>query len=129
MPLALQIFLLAVLILAAGAGIAYLAQRKAPSADNRQVTLQVEASGGYATITWKVGTGNVEKMDNATVPWQRMLSLKQGTQVILTAATTVPVTKAPVPNTHTSGSGRGRSPIFRFVHHVMYDFMTRFTLR
>jgi hypothetical protein len=57
-----------------------------PSEGERRVTLHVEASGGYALIDWDAGTQKLDKSTTVTTPWNTTLSIKTGTQVILTAS-------------------------------------------
>ena len=82
----LQILLLLAVLIAAGVALWLWSSRAVPLRPTRQVRLRVEASGGYATITWKVGADPVGKLPSATVPWEKTLTLTQGTQIIVTAA-------------------------------------------
>ena len=52
----------------------------------RQVTFKVNASGGYALITYDAGTEKKTAAITVTVPWEHTYNLPSGTQVFLTAA-------------------------------------------
>ena len=81
----LQIAILIVVLLAVGFGLFYFSAASAP-AGTRVVTFQVEASGGYASITWKAGSNHIDNATTVTTPWERTVYLDHATQVILTVA-------------------------------------------
>jgi hypothetical protein len=57
-----------------------------PIPGSHQVHFQVEASGGYAIITFQAGDVAISKPETVTVPWTRTLQVPKGTQVYLTAS-------------------------------------------
>lgn len=79
--------LLVVLLLCAGS-VALLAWMGVfrPESANRALVLRVEASGGYALITMEAGSEKITQTTTVTTPWERRLTVRQGTQVFLTAS-------------------------------------------
>ena len=80
-----QVAILVVVLLAIGIGLYFYSASAAPSG-TRAVTFQVEASGGYASITWKAGSNHIDSATTVTTPWERTVYLDHATQVILTVA-------------------------------------------
>lgn len=54
--------------------------------DSHLLTFQVEASGGYATITLEAGEETITTPKTVTVPWSRKVRVKSGMEVYLTAS-------------------------------------------
>ena len=54
--------------------------------ESHQVSFRVEASGGYATITFEAGDEAITTPKTVTVPWSRKVRVKSGTEVYLTAS-------------------------------------------
>ena len=54
--------------------------------DSHLVTFEVQASGGYATITLDAGDETISQPKTVTVPWSRKVRVKSGTEVYLTAS-------------------------------------------
>jgi hypothetical protein len=54
--------------------------------ESHLVTFEVNASGGYASITLEAGNENITEPKTVTAPWSKTLRIKSGTEVYLTAA-------------------------------------------
>ncbi|MDR3572550.1 MAG: hypothetical protein P4L50_01695 [Anaerolineaceae bacterium] len=81
----LQLLLLLGICLALAAVLAYFGMFKSPTAD-RVMDFQVNATGGYALITLQAGSVNMSSSTTVNTPWQQEVSVKSGTEVILTAS-------------------------------------------
>lgn len=53
---------------------------------SRLVRFEVEASGGFATITLKAGSSSISTPTTVTSPWSKTIRIKRGTEVYLTAS-------------------------------------------
>jgi hypothetical protein len=53
---------------------------------SRSITLRVEASGGYANITYEAGSQRINETTTVSTPWERKVVVPRGKQVYLTAA-------------------------------------------
>jgi hypothetical protein len=80
-----QIAILFVVLLALGIALYLFSASNAPSG-TKAATFQVEASGGYASITWKAGSNHIDSATTVSTPWERTVFLDHNTQVILTVA-------------------------------------------
>jgi hypothetical protein len=80
-----QILILMGVCLALAAALAYFGMFKSPSSA-RNMTFQVNATGGYANITLRAGSVNISSSTTINTPWQKDISVKSGTEVILTAS-------------------------------------------
>ena len=80
-----QVLLLVGVCLALAAGLAYFGMFKSPTAE-RVMDFQVNATGGYALITLRAGSAGIPTTTTVNTPWQKEVSLKSGTEVILTAS-------------------------------------------
>ena len=52
----------------------------------RRVTFRVEASGGYANITLKAGSKEIEEPQTFTTPWELTVEIARAESVYLTAS-------------------------------------------
>ncbi len=73
-------------IIAAIIGVWILRNQSSAEGELRQVTYQVEASGGYAQIIYTNSTGNTTEAAIYTTPFIKTLNLPVGEQVYLTAS-------------------------------------------
>ena len=81
----MQILIIMVVCLALAGILAYFGMFKSPTAD-RDLSFQVNATGGYALITLQTGSINISSSTTVNTPWQQDVSVKSGTEVILTAS-------------------------------------------
>ena len=81
-----QIAILVAVLMVIGIALYIFSASNTPPSGSRSVTFQVEATGGYASITWKAGSNHIDAATTVTTPWERTVFLEQGTQVILTVA-------------------------------------------
>jgi hypothetical protein len=82
---ALQIIFVLALCSGAIALLIYMGATKTVS-DIRRVHFEVQASGGFATITLQAGKVNISKPTTVTSPWSQTVKIKSGTTVYLTAS-------------------------------------------
>lgn len=52
----------------------------------RTLTFRVDASGGYANITFEAGDQKITESTTVTTPWERRVVVARGKQVYLTAS-------------------------------------------
>lgn len=64
----------------------YLMQSVKHKATFRNVTFQVEASGGYSIITLQAGLVKITKPTTVTTPWSKVVKVASGEEVYLTAS-------------------------------------------
>ncbi len=83
--LILQLALVALLLVSLGAVVAYLIKLN-PVLTSRSVRFKVEAAGGYSIITLQAGELKIAKPTTVTTPWQRVVEIKSGSAVYLTAS-------------------------------------------
>jgi hypothetical protein len=57
-----------------------------PAAGSHRVQFQIEATGGYAIITYQAGSVSVSKPLTVSTPWSKVLDVASGTEVYLTAS-------------------------------------------
>jgi hypothetical protein len=82
---ALQVIFVLVLFGAAIALLNYMGAAK-PTIDSRRVRFEVQASGGFATITLQAGDVKISEPTTVTMPWSKTIKIKSGTAVYLTAS-------------------------------------------
>ncbi|MCX6059034.1 MAG: hypothetical protein NTW69_12885 [Chloroflexi bacterium] len=77
-----------VLALCAGALLLlnYLIASRPVKNSSSSVRFEVQASGGFASITLRAGTVNMPEPTTVTAPWTRTIRVKSGTTVYLTAS-------------------------------------------
>jgi len=80
----LQILVVLVLCLVISAAL-YVTGVFEPPPGDRQVTVEVKASGGFALITYDDSQLKIEEGKTVTTPWRRTVRLANGTSIILTA--------------------------------------------
>jgi hypothetical protein len=57
-----------------------------PVSGSRRVDFTVDASGGFAIITFQAGEVSISKPTTVGVPWSKTLDIPSGTEVYLTAS-------------------------------------------
>lgn len=57
-----------------------------PREGTHRVQFRVEASGGFANITFQAGKDSMTKPATVTTPWSKTIQLVSGTEVYLTAS-------------------------------------------
>ena len=82
--IALQLIVILAICGAAVAILTYMGAMK-PVEDSRRVRFEVDASGGYASITLQAGSVSIDKPTTVTMPWSRTMQIKSGSEVYLTA--------------------------------------------
>lgn len=81
----LQLAILSVVLVMAFVGLDYLSSLKTVRTTS-MVRFEVEASGGFASITLRAGKVNMTEPTNVSVPWSQTVKIKSGTTVFLTAS-------------------------------------------
>lgn len=81
----LQILFVAALCAGAVALLLSLGMMK-PRASSHRVQFRVEASGGFAVITFQAGEESISQATTVTAPWSKTLQIASGTEVYLTAS-------------------------------------------
>jgi hypothetical protein len=77
---------IAIIVIISIVGVWLLKSQSTPNGRTRQVTYQVEASGGYAQIIYTTSTGVNTEAAILTTPFTKTLSIPVGTEVFLTAS-------------------------------------------
>ena len=57
-----------------------------PIKGSHRIRFEVQASGGFASITMHGGTETIPDLTTVTVPWTKTINIQGGTTVYLTAA-------------------------------------------
>ena len=83
---ALQVIFVFVLCAGALLLLNYLITAQPVKSGSSNVRFEVQASGGFASITLRAGTVVISEPTTVTVPWSRIINIKSGTTVYLTAA-------------------------------------------
>lgn len=83
--IALQVIFVLAICGAAIVILNYLGATK-PAKSNSLVRFEVQASGGFATITLQAGDVIISEPTTVTVPWSQTIKIKSGTTVYLTAS-------------------------------------------
>jgi hypothetical protein len=76
----------AIIVIISIIGVWLLKSRSTANGGTRQVTYQVEASGGYAQIIYTTSTGVNTEAAILTTPFTKTMSIPLGTEVYLTAS-------------------------------------------
>lgn len=81
----LQVAILSVVLVTSFMGFNYLSSLKTVRTASL-VRFEVEASGGFASITLRAGNVNMTEPTNVSAPWSQTVKIKSGTTVFLTAS-------------------------------------------
>jgi len=82
---ALQMVFVLVLCVAAFVLLSYMGAAR-PTTNVHSVRFEVQASGGFASITLRAGEVTIAEPITVTVPWTKTVKIKSGTAVYLTAS-------------------------------------------